>query len=270
MYKQLIYFKIIIFLAFIAGCSQSKNLISQQEKPARDPFEFNQIKTDSLFNSNQIVSLLELQKSLLDKIIIDIAYSITDLITTSSFGEINNAMADINGGFFDMQNGGSVTYFEINDTVISRTRPNELFNGALIITNDHEILIQPAKSEQFYELSKKETAVLVTGPLLLFNSEEFELPDNKFANSRHPRTCLCITRESLLFITIDGRSEEADGMNLIEAQKFLLGKGCIDAINLDGGGSTTMWIKNKGVVNFPSDKTGERPVSNVLMISKKK
>jgi len=49
----------------------------------------------------------------------------------------------------------------------------------------------------------------------------------------------------------------------------LLKLGCVDAINLDGGGSTTMWIHQKGIVNFPSDKTGERPVSNALLIIKK-
>ena len=45
--------------------------------------------------------------------------------------------------------------------------------------------------------------------------------------------------------------------------------GCVDAINLDGGGSTTMWTKDKVIVNFPSDKTGERPVSNALLIINK-
>jgi len=74
------------------------------------------------------------------------------------------------------------------------------------------------------------------------------------------------TEESILFITIDGRAETADGMTLIELQKYLHDLGCIDAINLDGGGSTTMWTKNKGVVNKPSDKDGERPVANAVLI----
>jgi exopolysaccharide biosynthesis protein len=77
---------------------------------------------------------------------------------------------------------------------------------------------------------------------------------------------LCTNNESLLFIAIDGRSEEAEGMNLFEVQKFLQDIGCVDAINLDGGGSTTMWVKGKNVVNSPSDKTGERPVSDALII----
>jgi len=58
-------------------------------------------------------------------------------------------------------------------------------------------------------------------------------------------------------------------MNLMETQKYLLDLGCYDAINLDGGGSTTMWIKDKGIVNFPSDKEGERLVSNAILLLKK-
>ena len=70
-------------------------------------------------------------------------------------------------------------------------------------------------------------------------------------------------------MTVDGRTEEAEGMNLMEVQKFLLELGCVDAINLDGGGSTSMWTSEKGLVNNPSDKTGERPVANALIILKK-
>ena len=75
-----------------------------------------------------------------------------------------------------------------------------------------------------------------------------------------------ITDDSIKFITIDGRSSKAQGMSLPELQEYLKSLGCIDAINMDGGGSTTMWIKDKGVVNFPSDKSGERPVSNTILI----
>jgi exopolysaccharide biosynthesis protein len=71
-----------------------------------------------------------------------------------------------------------------------------------------------------------------------------------------------------MFITIDGRSKQAKGMCLYELQKYLSDLGCTDAINLDGGGSTTMWTINKGVVNSPSDKSGERPVANALIILK--
>ena len=263
--------------AISVGCGQNKNFLNQQIKTTEDSIAFIQIKTDSIFNSNQIISLLILQKNAINKFNIEFGYSHSDLMTTSSFAKSNNAVAAINGGFSNMDSRGSVTYFEMDDIVISRNRNPDLkwgiadsiINGAIVITNDFKIAIQPANSEQFYESSKQESAVLVTGPLLLLNSEVMKLPNMKFANDRHPRTCLCISKKSMVFITIDGRKKEAEGMNLIEAQKFLLKIGCIDAINLDGGGSTTMWTKNKGIVNLPSDELGERPVSNALLIINK-
>lgn len=64
-------------------------------------------------------------------------------------------------------------------------------------------------------------------------------------------------------------SDLAAGMNLFEVQEYLLELGCTDAINLDGGGSTTLWIKDKGVVNIPSDSKGVRAVANALLILEK-
>ncbi len=267
---------ILIFLTFYASFGQNKNVLNQERKTFKDSITFNQLKTDTFFNSKQIISLLKFQKKSYDRFRFEFGYSDSGLRMTSAFGKSKNVLAAINGGFFDMDNGGSVTYFEVNDTVINRNRPFDLkwaksdsiINGAIVISNDFKIMIQPANSEQFYEQSKQEKAVLVTGPLLLFNSEIIKLPNMDLVNKRHPRTCLCETNEFVIFITIDGRNTEAEGMSLIEVQKFLLNIGCVDAINLDGGGSTTMWTKEKSIVNFPSDELIERPVSNALLIMK--
>jgi len=102
------------------------------------------------------------------------------------------------------------------------------------------IKIERAKDDQFYEHSKSESAVLVAGPLLIKNSQLQELPKMGFTTKRHPRSCFCVTNESIILLTIDGRSENAAGMNLLEVQKFLSDLKCTDAINLDGGGSSTM------------------------------
>jgi exopolysaccharide biosynthesis protein len=269
----------ILFLFFILTYSlasgQNTDLLKKNRKIPGDLIEFQQIKTDSLFDSHQIISLLTVQKNHFNSLHFEFGYSQSDLRTTSWFAKSKNAIAAINGSFFDVDKGGSVTYFELFDSVISRTRPsdlkwakpNNLMNGAIIITNKLKVTIKPVKSDHFYERSKKEAGVLVSGPLLLYNSKKMGLPNVDFVNKRHPRTCLCETKESLVFITIDGRSEDAVGMNLIEAQKYLQNLGCVDAINLDGGGSTTMWTNDRGIVNFPSDKTGERPVANVLLIT---
>ena len=251
---------ILLILLTVSECyGQSNNSLNQQIKTFEDSIDVIQIKTDSIFYSNQIISLLKLQKDSFDRFSIEFGYSYSDLRTTSSFAKSKNAVAAINGGFFNMDSGESVTYFEVNDTIISKTRnadlkwgiTDSLMNGAIVVTKDFKITLQPANSEQFYESSKQESAVLVTGPLLLLNSVVLKLPNMKFVNKRHPRTCLCETKESVVFITIDGRKKEAEGMSLIEAQKFLLTIGCIDAINLDGEGSTTMWLQDIGIINFP-------------------
>ena len=249
--------------------------VSPKKQPDqfKDTIVFRQIVTDSLFDSNQIISILTIKKNS-KKYKIRFVYSSSELKGTSEFAEENSALAAVNGGFFDMDKGGSVTYFEMNDTVINRNiskknkwgKPKNLMNGVVILDKNDSIIIDYAKQEQFYETSKDEKTVLVAGPVLYLNSKPVEMPDLKFVNKRHPRTCLCTTDDSVVFITIDGRSKNAHGMNLYEVQDFLNSLKCIDAINLDGGGSTTMWIKNRGIVNNPSDKKGERPVANALLI----
>jgi hypothetical protein len=94
-----------------------------------------------------------------------------------------------------------------------------------------------------------------------------------FATSRHPRTAVGIARagKRLLLVTVDGRQKlYSDGMTLRELAILMQALGADDAINLDGGGSTTMVIANASgvprVVNVPSDSAGERPVGNALAI----
>ncbi|GGD08107.1 phosphodiester glycosidase family protein [Hyunsoonleella pacifica] len=258
------------------GCGHNKSFFYQKSRSVKSSIDYIQIKNDSIFDSNQIISLLTINKKDINNFNVKFGHNSPNLNTTSILAESNNAIAAINGGFFDINNGQNTTYFEINNTIINRKKISKkksmldiLMNGAIVIKYGSEIIIQHAKSEQFYESSKQESAVLISCPLLLIDSKALELPHVSFVDNRHPRTCLCNTKDSTIFITIDGRSMGAEGMSLSEAQSFLLSLGCINAINLDGGGSTTMWIKDKGVVSYPSDKNGERPVSNALLIVNK-
>ena len=90
------------------------------------------------------------------------------------------------------------------------------------------------------------------------------------AEMRHPRTAIGFSRDSstLYLLTVDGRSENSGGMTLIELATMLRKLGAWQAMNFDGGGSTTMVIEG-AVVNKPSDTTGEREVGNVLAVVKK-
>ncbi|HYF81487.1 MAG TPA: phosphodiester glycosidase family protein [Clostridia bacterium] len=98
-----------------------------------------------------------------------------------------------------------------------------------------------------------------------------ELETRKDAQQRNPRTAVGIKDNKLYMVTVDGRQPGySDGMNLYEMAEFLLGQGVKDAINLDGGGSTTMAVRKQGdagvkLVNSPSDGR-ERYVGNSIQL----
>lgn len=89
----------------------------------------------------------------------------------------------------------------------------------------------------------------------------------KFGTVRHPRTAVGFSKDSstVYLVTVDGRRESDSGMSLMELADAMLKLGVYEAVNLDGGGSTTMVIGDT-VVNHPSDKEGERPVGNALLV----
>ena len=204
----------------------------------------------------------------------DLAHHPSQLMKTSQFAKQENAIIAINGGFFDMDNGGSATYLEAQDSVFHRHKlggekwaiANWAKTGAIVIDKKGHLKIEAAQSQAFYEQSKAEESVLITGPLLIEKGIKLALPKKDFITKRHPRTCLCETTNAFLMFTIDGRKHFAKGMSLLELQTFLMQQQCINAINLDGGGSTTMWVKGQGIVNTPSDPFGERKVANALLI----
>lgn len=92
-----------------------------------------------------------------------------------------------------------------------------------------------------------------------------------FRNDRHPRTAIAkLNSGKILLVTVDGRQPGISvGMSLDMLAYLLLEFGADQAINLDGGGSTTMVVRDK-VVNRPSDSTGERPVSDAILVFPKR
>jgi exopolysaccharide biosynthesis protein len=97
-----------------------------------------------------------------------------------------------------------------------------------------------------------------------------EKTSKAFVETRHPRTAVAKLKDGkFLMITVDGRSEQSAGIGLEYLAKLLLELGATDAMNLDGGGSTTMFLDGK-IVNKPSDKEGERRVSDAILVFPRK
>ena len=76
----------------------------------------------------------------------------------------------------------------------------------------------------------------------------------------------------LYFIVVDGRfPAQADGMTIFELEVLCQSLGLYEAINLDGGGSSTLWARGSGVLNHPYDNKlfdheGERTVPNAIIV----
>jgi len=81
----------------------------------------------------------------------------------------------------------------------------------------------------------------------------------------HPRTATGVSKDGRFtyYVVVEGRLPGAAGMTVLELGKLMRDKVCAhSAINHDGGGSSTMWIKNRGVVSRCSDSTGCRHLVN--------
>jgi len=119
------------------------------------------------------------------------------------------------------------------------------------------------------------TDMIAGVPQLIKNSKiditwEQEKASKSFVETRHPRTAVAKLKDGkFLMITVDGRTEHSAGIDLYDLAKLLLELGATDAMNLDGGGSTTMFVDGK-VVNKPSDKEGERKVSDAILLTLRK
>jgi Phosphodiester glycosidase len=83
---------------------------------------------------------------------------------------------------------------------------------------------------------------------------------------RNPRAGIGYTADGrILLVVVDGRSSSSVGLTPVAFANTFRSLGATSALNLDGGGGATMWIKGKGVVNAPSDGS-ERPVTNAVLI----
>jgi hypothetical protein len=107
------------------------------------------------------------------------------------------------------------------------------------------------------------------GKIKITNEEEIKFT-GKAINDKHPRTCMGYTNDGYLIVmAIQGRFPGiAEGASLEQEARLLIDLGCVEALNLDGGGSSCMLVNGKETIKT-SDKTGERPVPAVFLIKEK-
>ncbi len=111
------------------------------------------------------------------------------------------------------------------------------------------------------DLTHVETAIS-GGPLLITNRTKQTFSPNQ---PGHPRTAIGWNAEQYFLVVVDGRQKGLSvGITLPDLAEMMLNLGCTDALNLDGGGSSTLWVAGS-IMNSPSDKQ-ERRIANGLIL----
>lgn len=234
----------------------------------------------NLFGSNQNINILEVKQGRRHQL--EVVDGGKALKPTSEFGKESGALAALNGTFFNIKEGGSVDYIKTDGNVVHQ---NLLQNGArlthqkaVVLISGKHLKIEKWNGAEDWETHLNGDDAMESGPLLVFNSKPEQLDSNAFNKTRHPRTAVALTSGNrVLLMTVDGRNDNAAGMSLFELRNVLRWLKSTDGINLDGGGSTTLWIANQpdnGVVNYPCDNKkwdheGERKVANIIAIRTK-
>ncbi len=185
--------------------------------------------------------------------------------TPSSFAKLIGAQAAINGDFFSYTDystsglaaGAGAAWTDTADTTGSGTIAFD--NDATRVELTKPSLVVPFDKTWMRGVVSGHPSIVAAGAVVTNTST--------LCTARHPRTAVGMSgdKKKLFLVVVDGRSTTSRGMTCGELGTLLKGLGAADALNLDGGGSSAMYVAGIGIVNKPSDGT-ERVVGNHLAV----
>ena len=278
----------ILFLAIASLSAQSQKADSLRIVNARwqvdslDGMVLKQMHFDrkNCLGSNQFVAFIEIPADSPRRL----AFCCEEQRTqTSVQARRHNAFAAINGSFFDMQMHNPICYLRIDgeELGINTPQPSDSIHrkyyqyGTLLLDKGRPVFVVP-DSARLAERNLQATDVMTAGPMLVRDGSLVPMrTDKTFVTNRHNRTAVGLRADgTILLVVVDGRTRQSEGLSLLDFSRLLRYLGCRQALNLDGGGSTTMYVrgyKNGGLVNHPSDNgrydsDGERTVSNCIIV----
>lgn len=207
----------------------------------------------------------------------------TDIIneqadSTSALALKHKAIGALNGSYFDMKKLTPTTFVKNDRRLEGKTFADELprTDGILAIKGRHKIIIDHCDSTSYLKMTRCCREAIASGPVLLKDGKPVhnEWPDHSFFTKNHPRTIIGVSADGwVYYIVIDGRFKgHAIGASIAQAVEVVQMLGLKDAINLDGGGSSTLWTESEGVLNHPYDNlkfdhAGQRMVPNIIIFN---
>jgi exopolysaccharide biosynthesis protein len=183
---------------------------------------------------------------------------------TSHFARDIGAHAAVNGGFWKL-----VTHDPLGLVVTAgkrwpRSRDDEKY-GFFAVTSDGRVWISPPEKRELP--SKEETHMAISGyPMIVRDGQTGKVRGCGYICTTGPRTALGVdeSRSTLFLVVVDGRQDRSAGTNLVHLAEHMIEMGVWNALNLDGGGSSTLYVEAMGgTVNTPSEGR-ERAVLNSL------
>ena len=201
---------------------------------------------------------------------------------TSNLAGAAKGKIAINGNYFNMRSFSPVSYTRIGKNVYGRTSPAEAAartKGVFAMNRSgHGVDIFSADTVLCDATVTEWYSVMAAGPVLIEEGKPYYYSTvDGFHDRRHPRSLIGYSvypngrPDRIYMIVIDGRFPgKADGASIDECVKICRYLGLYEALNLDGGGSSTLWTGENGVINHPNDNRkwdheGERPVPNILI-----
>ena len=189
---------------------------------------------------------------------------------TSTIAKNNNAILAINGDFYGYRDKGLI----IRNGVLYRDKPRSPIDNRTLVIDKNGDFKYVTEGEVSGESLVAEGALqsFSFGPVLIENGELVDTSDQYWVAAKaNPRVGIAqLGPLHYLFVVVDGRTENSDGMTLPQLAQVFKDRGAIMAYNLDGGGSATMWYNGK-VINRPTtdgSSFGERGVSDIVYIVK--
>lgn len=184
-------------------------------------------------------------------------------LTVSEFARRHGATAAVNGDYFDLEL--DPVGLAMGDGVVWASASGNLRRQEVVAVAGRRVEIRP-RVPPLLDPEPWMTGAVSGWPMLVSQCRpEQHLPgSDHFTRAPHPRTAVGLSGDGrrLLLLVADGRREGVPGPTLPELAELMAELGACAALNLDGGGSSAMWVGDR-VVNRPSDGF-ERPVGNHL------
>lgn len=275
----------LIFVLSLSLFSLSFGIHQEVSFPITDGISYHHIQSDTTgLLRNISILTIDLNNPNIE---VTVATAYNGLERVSSIVKRTQAIAGINGGFFNFNPKAPVGLVMTAGKLVMPPLSDKPARAAVGITSTCKVVFDRVgyKDGKLFSVNSTDWSEVIDalgGVSLLVRNGQPEVTVLEegigigFSTTTHPRTAVGVTKDNkLLWVIVDGRQPDlSTGIGLDNLAKFMIHLGAADAMNLDGGGSSTLVIYET-IVNFPSDidKAGnfgqERAVANSFIVKSK-